>query len=86
LKLLIAYDGSACSDVAIVEFRYAGLPESATAVVLTVAESSMQVHTTGLTLAKALAGASWHNLPLYRGEFGVFAWEIEGPRNPHTIS
>jgi nucleotide-binding universal stress UspA family protein len=43
MKLLVAYDGSESSDAAIVDLRRAGLPESADAVILTVAEISMQV-------------------------------------------
>lgn len=36
-KILIAYDGSACSDAALNDLRRAGLPESAEAVVISVA-------------------------------------------------
>jgi nucleotide-binding universal stress UspA family protein len=38
LKILIAYDGSACADAALVDLRRAGLPASLEAVVLTVAD------------------------------------------------
>ncbi|MDQ3803334.1 MAG: universal stress protein, partial [Acidobacteriota bacterium] len=37
-KILIAYDGSACSDAALQDLRRAGLPPDADAVVLTVAD------------------------------------------------
>ena len=37
-KILIAYDGSACADAALVDLRHAGLPASLEAVVLTVAD------------------------------------------------
>jgi len=40
MKILIAYDGSEYSDAAIVDLRRAGLPHSAEAVVLAVAETS----------------------------------------------
>ena len=40
MKILIAYDGSICSDNAIVDLRCAGLPAVAEAIVLSVAEMS----------------------------------------------
>ena len=40
MKILIAYDGSVCSDNAIVDLRRAGLPAMAEAIVLSVAETS----------------------------------------------
>ena len=40
MKVLIAYDGSVCSDNAIVDLRRAGLPTVAEAIVLSVAEMS----------------------------------------------
>ena len=40
MKILIAYDGSICSDNAIVDLRPAGLPAVAKAIVLSVAEMS----------------------------------------------
>lgn len=43
MKILIAYDGSECSDAAIVDLRRAGLPGDAQAIVLTAAEVSPQV-------------------------------------------
>ena len=42
MKILIAYDGSECSDAAIVDLRRAGLPATAEALVLSVAETSPQ--------------------------------------------
>jgi len=42
MKILIAYDGSVCSDNAIVDLRRAGLPAVAEAIVLSVAEMSPQ--------------------------------------------
>jgi len=42
MKILIAYDGTECSDAAIVDLRRAGLPAAVEASVLTVAEPSMQ--------------------------------------------
>ncbi len=43
MKLLIAYDGSPCSDAAIADLQTAGLPAVAEALVLTVAEMSPQI-------------------------------------------
>ena len=43
MKVLIAYDGTASSDAAIVDLRRAGLPGEAEALVLTVAESPAAV-------------------------------------------
>jgi nucleotide-binding universal stress UspA family protein len=40
MKILIAYDGSVCSDAAIMDLKRAGLPRVAEALVLTVAEIS----------------------------------------------
>lgn len=42
MKILIAYDGSECSDAAIMDLRRAGLPADAEAVILAVAETSPQ--------------------------------------------
>ena len=39
MKILIAYDGSECSDKALTDLRKAGLPAKAEAVILTVADS-----------------------------------------------
>lgn len=39
MKLLIGYDGSACSDAAVDELRWAGLPETGEAVVLSAADA-----------------------------------------------
>ena len=38
MKILIGYDGSECADAAIDDLRRAGLPEKATAIVLSVIE------------------------------------------------
>ena len=43
MKVLIAYDGSECSDAAILDLRRAGLPAVAQVLVLSVAEMSMLV-------------------------------------------
>lgn len=43
MKLLIAYDGSACAKAAIEDLRYAGLPAKANALVISVAEQFMPV-------------------------------------------
>jgi nucleotide-binding universal stress UspA family protein len=39
MKILIAYDGSECSDIALNDLRYAGLPQDAQAIVLTAADT-----------------------------------------------
>ncbi len=39
MKLLIGYDGSECADAAIEDLRFAGLPDDAEAVILTVTET-----------------------------------------------
>jgi nucleotide-binding universal stress UspA family protein len=54
MKLLIAYDGSECSDAAIVDLRRAGLPLSAQALVLSVADCSPVV--ASVPYAAAAAG------------------------------
>jgi len=38
MKILIGYDGSACSDAALDDLKTAGLPEEVEAVVMSVAE------------------------------------------------
>jgi nucleotide-binding universal stress UspA family protein len=43
MKILIAYDGSECSDAAIVDLRRAGLPAIAEVMVLSVAELPLQM-------------------------------------------
>ena len=43
MKILIAYDGSECSDAAIVNLRRAGLPTVAEVLILSVAEISAQI-------------------------------------------
>jgi nucleotide-binding universal stress UspA family protein len=43
MKLLIAYDGSECSDAAIMDLRCAGLPPVADVLILSVAEVSQRV-------------------------------------------
>jgi len=45
MKVLIAYDGSTCSDAAIMDLRRAGLPKKAEVLVLSVAEAFMPVAT-----------------------------------------
>jgi len=40
MKVLVGYDGSTCSDSAIVDLKRAGLPERGEAIVLTVAETT----------------------------------------------
>jgi nucleotide-binding universal stress UspA family protein len=43
MKILVAYDGSECSDAAIVNLRRAGLPTVAEVLILSVAEISTQI-------------------------------------------
>ena len=43
MKVLVGYDGSACSDAAIADLRHAGLPRQVEAVVVSVAEVYPQV-------------------------------------------
>lgn len=56
MKILIAYDGSECSDAAILDLRRAGLPEVAEAVVLSVAEMPVSLMSESYVGATAALG------------------------------
>lgn len=51
MKILIAYDGSECADAALDDLRYAGLPEIAEALVLSVGEIASELPNTALLAA-----------------------------------
>jgi nucleotide-binding universal stress UspA family protein len=44
MKVLVAYDGSACADAAVVNMRRAGIPENAEILVVTVVEAGTHPH------------------------------------------
>jgi nucleotide-binding universal stress UspA family protein len=56
MKVLIAYDGSECSDAAIMDLRRAGLPAVADVLVLSVAEISQRVMAIPSSVSVAGAG------------------------------
>jgi nucleotide-binding universal stress UspA family protein len=43
VRILIAYDGSKCADAALTDLRYAGLPEHAEVLIVSIAEQGMPV-------------------------------------------
>lgn len=47
MKILVAYDGSKCSDAAIDDLAKAGLPSAGSAVVISVSETCLPPHETG---------------------------------------
>jgi nucleotide-binding universal stress UspA family protein len=55
MKILIAYDGSECSDLALVDLRYAGLDADAHAVVLTVDDAWLPPPGAAMQFAPAAA-------------------------------
>ncbi|MGA2585125.1 MAG: universal stress protein [Tepidisphaeraceae bacterium] len=45
MKILIAYDGSECSDAAVIDLRRAGLPKDAEVTIFSVADVPQQAYT-----------------------------------------
>jgi nucleotide-binding universal stress UspA family protein len=73
MKILIAYDGSVCSDAAIVDLRRAGLPSTADVLVLSVAEMSPLV-----------AAVPYGALVVGPGAFLQESGENQGPNGHHV--
>lgn len=70
MKILIGYDGSACSEAAIDDLRMAGLPERAEAVVMSVAEVWLPPPPAGVTISKYAEQLRSHPQPFEGWEEG----------------
>jgi nucleotide-binding universal stress UspA family protein len=81
MKILIAYDGSVCSDNAIVDLRRAGLPEVAEARVLTVADVVASIGSVLTVTAAATPGVIYAN-----GARGDGSRECERLEEARTIA
>src|SRR5262245_31454048 len=80
MRILIGYDGSECADDAIEDLRRAGLPDEATAVVLSVIESR-SLSTSGFELTEGMDELIQIKATARRGAARVKSmmpgWEVE---------
>jgi nucleotide-binding universal stress UspA family protein len=80
MKILIGYDGSECADAAVDDLRQAGLPEEATAVVLSVIEI-WSLSQSGFELLKGMDELTQTEATAQRGAARVKSlmpgWEVE---------